>query len=164
MNIKGIFNSVKLLNEELKIYNTPSKNDNLEIEDNLFDLIIKDEELKKVTKKLFFDGHYAQAVEAAYKKVNNTIKKISGEKKRDGADLMTYVFSENHPIIKLNDMSTKSELDEQKGFMQIFAGCMTGIRNPRAHEEEWADTERNALYLISFADYLLQRIKNLDQE
>ncbi len=161
MDYKELFLIIKKLDSELRHYKKPIPKIIVTF-DELYDIRIKNEKLRNASRKLFLDGHYAQAVEMAYKCVNNTIKKISNEKSRDGADLMTYVFSEKNPIIKLNDLNTKSELDEQKGFMQIFAGCMTGIRNPRAHEDEWADTEENALSLISFADFLLQKIGNLN--
>ena len=44
--------------------------------------------------------------------------------------------------------------------MQIFSGCMTGIRNPRAHECEWEDSENHALQLLAFANYLVERVEN----
>ena len=71
---------------------------------------------------------------------------------------MNYAFTPSAPIIKLNSLSNDSENDEQLGFMQILSGCMTGIRNPRAHESDWEDTESNALYMISFADFLINKI------
>lgn len=42
--------------------------------------------------------------------------------------------------------------------MQIFAGCMTGIRNPRAHDADWEDTEQRALQLLVFANHLIERV------
>ena len=44
--------------------------------------------------------------------------------------------------------------------MQIFSGCMTGIRNPRAHECDWEDSENHALQLLAFANYLVERVEN----
>lgn len=41
--------------------------------------------------------------------------------------------------------------------MQIFAGCMTGIRNPRAHDSDWEDTEDRALQLLMLANHLIER-------
>ena len=70
---------------------------------------------------------------------------------------MNLAFSPTKPILKLNDCKTVSEKDEQTGFMQIFSGCMTGIRNPRAHEADWEDTKEHALELLVFANYLMER-------
>ena len=55
---------------------------------------------------------------------------------RDGSSLMNFIFSENNQILKFEDTSTESGLNVQKGYMQIFSGAMTGIRNPKAHENQ----------------------------
>jgi len=41
--------------------------------------------------------------------------------------------------------------------MDIFAGTMTGIRNPRAHENDFDNDPFAAVRLLSLADHLLQR-------
>ena len=46
------------------------------------------------------------------------------------------------------------------GYMEIFSGCMTGIRNPRAHKHDWEDTQHRALQLLIFADHLIERVRN----
>ena len=61
------------------------------------------------------------------------------------------------PKLKLNSGVTSSEQNEQSGYMQIFAGCMTGIRNPRAHDSDWEDTEDRALQLLMLANHLIER-------
>ena len=43
------------------------------------------------------------------------------------------LFSPNDPVIVLDDQSTESGRNIQQGYMDIFAGAMTGIRNPKAH-------------------------------
>lgn len=63
----------------------------------------------------------------------------------------------NKPKLKLNSGVTSSEQNEQSGYMQIFAGCMTGIRNPRAHDSDWEDTEDRALQLLMLANHLIER-------
>jgi uncharacterized protein (TIGR02391 family) len=123
------------------------------------DAFVTDAELYRTIHKLFKDGHHAQAVERAYKFLNNLVKKVSGRKDLDGAGLMTEVFSPSKPILCLNDMSGRSYKDEQIGYMQIFQGVMTGIRNPRAHEHDWEDTEQRALELLTLANHLVLRVK-----
>ena len=120
--------------------------------DNLFDELITNKRLNKTVKKLYKDGHHARAVEEAYKFVDNIVKKISGVNE-SGSKLMQTVFSVGNPVLMLNAGSSTSEQDEQKGYMQIFSGCMTGIRNPRAHECEWEDSENHASQLLAFANY-----------
>lgn len=121
---------------------------------------IQDKELLRVTSKLFCDGHHARAVEEAYKFINNLVKlKASVDPTFDGANLMRNVFSPKNPVLKLNAGNSVSEQDEQLGYMEMFAGCITGIRNPRAHEHEWEDNEVRALQLLIFADHLAERVR-----
>lgn len=124
-----------------------------------FDELVTNKSLRKKTRKLFMDGHHARAVEEAYKLIDNFVKKKSDllDTSLTGSNLMNRVFSSNNPILKLNECKTASEKDEQTGFMQIFSGCMTGIRNPRAHETDWEDTKEHALELLVFANYLMER-------
>lgn len=126
-----------------------------------FDVFVTNKALRKKTEKLFKDGHHARAVEEAYKLLDNIVKNKSGmsQSSTTGSALMQKVFTPNKPILKLNAGGTPSEIDEQNGYMQIFAGCMTGIRNPRAHESDWEDTEERALQLIIFANHLIERVQ-----
>lgn len=126
-----------------------------------FDELITNKALRKKTEKLFKDGHHARAVEEAYKLLDNIVKSKAGMSQSylTGASLMQKTFTPNKPILKLNACGTQSEFDEQNGYMQIFAGCMTGVRNPRAHESDWEDTQQRALQLIIFANHLIERVQ-----
>lgn len=106
------------------------------------------------------DGHHARAVEEAYKLLDNVVKKKACLQSTNltGAKLMQNAFSSNNPLLKLNEGISTSEQDEQTGYMQIFAGCMIGIRNPCAHESDWEDTEQRALHLLVFANHLIERV------
>ena len=73
---------------------------------------------------------------------------------------MRTALSPNKPILMLNANLTEIDTDEQKGYMDIFAGCMTGIRNPRAHDTDLEDEREYALKLLSWADHLVFRVKN----
>ncbi len=123
----------------------------------LYDILVKSEELRDATRKLFLDGHYARAVEEAYKCINNTVKAKSYLSK-DGQDLMNQTFSEKNPILKLNKLRTDSHRDEQIGYMRIFGGCMTGIRNPRAHEHKKTDSPEVAIEMLVWANHLMRVI------
>ena len=135
------------------------KNDEQSTRIEVYDEMITNKNLRRKTERLFKDGHHARAVEEAYKLLDNVVKKKVNEPNTSlsGSGLMQKVFSLNKPILKLNSGSTASEQDEQNGYMQIFAGCMTGIRNPRAHDSDWEDTEERALQLIVFANHLIER-------
>ena len=130
-------------------------------ESSFFEFVV-DEDLKTKTEKLFADGHYARAVEEAYKYIDNLVKRRVRKlcNAASGAGLMRTALSPNKPILMLNENLTEIDVDEQQGYMDIFAGCMTGIRNPRAHDTDLEDEREYALKLLSWADHLVFRIKN----
>lgn len=123
----------------------------------LFDILITEEGLRETTRQLFIEKHYAIAVEEAYKYLNNLVKKQSGSS-ADGATLMRNVFSVNNPTLQINNLQTQSQRDQQQGYMDIFAGCMTGIRNPRAHEHRYLDDSRIALEMLMLANHLTRLV------
>ena len=118
------------------------------------------ERVVKTAKGRFDAGHYADAVEAALKELNSVmkdlVKKVTG-KELDGADLMHQALSPKSPIIVLDDMTTESGRSQQMGYMEIFAGAMTGIRNPKAHENLTITKER-ALHHLFLASLLFNRL------
>ena len=124
-----------------------------------FDRAVTDELLRATSRKLFADGHCTRAVEEAFKCLNNTVKDKSGITQQDGAGLMRSAFSVNSPKLKLNVFQSQSDRDEQQGYMDLFAGSMTGIRNPRAHEHGLIDNPDVALELLVFANHLMRKLQ-----
>lgn len=126
-----------------------------------FTQLVTDKQLRKTIEKLYRDGHHARAVEEAYKFIDNLVKKNAKhpDSSLTGSKLMTNVFNAGNPYLKINSGSNASERDEQIGYMQIFSGCMTGIRNPRAHECNWEDSENRALQLLIWANHLVERVR-----
>lgn len=123
-----------------------------------FDDLVTNTPLRSASRELFADGHYARAVEDAFKCLNNEVKARSGRPDLDGDKLMRQVFSANSPILALNPLQSTSEKDEQRGYMDMFAGAMTGIRNPRAHEHDLEDQPEVALEMIVFANHLMRKL------
>lgn len=136
----------------------PQKKESITNWEKIFEVMVTDYDLGRATKKLFIDGHYPQAVEQAYKYINNLVKKTT-RIRADGAALMRTAFSVNSPLISINALQTDSDRNQQQGYMDIFAGCMTGIRNPRAHEHELIDEPEIALELLAWANHLTRMIK-----
>jgi len=104
-----------------------------------------DPDILRVAKAAFEDGHFDKAVLSAFIEVNDQVKKIVSQtttQEMEGASLMTKAFSLISPIIKLTDLSNQAERDVQVGFIQIFAGSMTGIRNLHAHANLVIDAKR----------------------
>jgi len=121
----------------------------------------------RVSKKKFEDEHYADSVESAFKEINNRIKKkyldVRGTE-IDGTDLMRQAFKFNskstppeEPVIKLSNLSERAGRDIQEGYMQIFAGSMQGIRNPKAHANIIIYQDE-AIHFIFLASLLMKRI------
>ena len=63
------------------------------------------------------------------------------------------------PRLCLNDLKTRSEKDEQRGYMDLYAGAMTGIRNPRAHEYQLVDQPETAVELLALANHLMRKLE-----
>lgn len=117
-------------------------------------------QIAEVSKKRINDGYYADAVEAACKTVNSLVRKIVFEQtgeELDGAGLMRKAFSPGNPIIRIADVGHKSGRDTQQGYMDIFAGVMTGIRNPKAHDNENI-TKEDALRKLIMISILMYKI------
>lgn len=111
----------------------------------------------RVAKNKFEDGYYADAVESAFKEINKRVKEIVKSKtgeELDGASLMYKAFSEKNPIVILDNLSSETGRNIQRGYMQIFAGAMIGIRNPKAHENITLSRER-AIHFIFLASLLM---------
>jgi uncharacterized protein (TIGR02391 family) len=114
----------------------------------------------EVSRSRFETNHFADSVEAALKEVNNIVKVIVKQRinqEYDGADLMNRAFSLQNPIILLDDLSTETGKNIQKGYMQIFAGSMTGIRNPKAHNNITIDRQR-AIHFLFLASILMYKM------
>ncbi len=112
----------------------------------------------KVSKKLFEQEDYAEAIRSAYIEINSLVKAKSGRHDLDGKGLMLTAFSPTAPVLKFNVLSTRSERDEQEGLMHLFAGAMHGIRNPKAHENIVQKDPVRTMELLMFASYLCKKL------
>lgn len=147
-------NNILINLEKLKRLDLKQKQEEV-IFDNQIHGMISD-----VCKKKYFDGHYADAVESAFKEVNSRCKKIYKTKvgeEKDGSDLMNKLFSPNNPTLAFEDNSTESGKNVQQGYMQIFSGSMTGIRNPKAHGNQVL-TKESAYKRLILASLLMEKI------
>lgn len=130
---------------------------------NFWNLVHKD--LVEVSMRKFENGHYADAVESAFKTINKRVKDIviaKTKKEIDGVSLMREAFGFNStrnkdPIIFLGDITTESGKNIQEGYMQLFAGAMQGIRNPKAHDNIDISKER-AMHQIFVASLLMYKL------
>ena len=70
---------------------------------------------------------------------------------------MNRAFSEQKPIIELNDLSTATGRDIQIVYMKIFSGSITGIRNPKAHKNITIGSQR-VIHFLFLASLLMFKI------
>lgn len=116
--------------------------------------------ITKVSQERFNVGQYADSVEAAFKTINNEVKKIVYEKtgeEKDGNTLMQKAFSASNPIISFNDTGFKTDQDIQQGYQFMFSGAMLGIRNPKAHGVEDI-SKSDAIRKLHFASMLMFKL------
>lgn len=123
-----------------------------------FDEAITSSALRTASRRLFADGHYARAVQAALTRLNNAVKSKSGLTTADGDSLMRHAFSATNPILRFNALKNTTDTDEQRGYMDLYAGVMTGVRNPRVHDHELEDEPNSALELLTLANHLMHKL------
>ena len=108
-------------------------------------------------RNLYADGHRASAILEAFKLVATRVKDLTGVDE-DGTRLMARVFNRDHPVLRLNAGMSRTDRDEQEGFMLIFMGAMLGIRNPKAHDPFIDPDADRAMEYLSLASLLLRRL------
>jgi uncharacterized protein (TIGR02391 family) len=114
-------------------------------------------DIANVSLQLFDNGHYSQSTFETFKYLDLYVKNLSGINE-SGQKLMMAAFAEANPKIKLTELITTSDIDEQNGFKFIFAGVMSAIRNPRGHDIT-TDPIHRCLDHLSIASVLLRRLE-----
>lgn len=117
-------------------------------------------EIVQIAKARFDAGHYADAVEASLKHINELLQRKAremGAGELDGSALMKRVFSVNAPLLRLGDLATDTGRSMQIGYMELFSGAMTGIRNPKAHANVEIDAVR-AIHFLVLASLLRHKL------
>ena len=145
-NTKSVVND----NKELVV---PS-NENLK---SLFDSLKFNTKIVEVSRQLFFDGHYAQAIFEAFKLLEEIVREKSGCTDLFGKNLMAHVFNEKNPKIRVLEGGEFDE-DVQEGFKFLFMGASQGIRNYKAHHNVIQQDPFITLEYLGFASFLLKRI------
>lgn len=106
-------------------------------------------------------GLYADAVLSAFKEVNNAVKaKVQSRlnDELDGQKLMQRVFSPDNPVLLVEgNLDTQTNKDTQQGYMMMFSGAMSAIRNPKAHENMIISKD-DAIRKLMFASMLMYKL------
>lgn len=120
-------------------------------------------EIVRVSRPKFRDEHYFESARCAFIEINARVKKIFPElrddkgRQYDGCALMQQVFSEKHPKIVLGDLNTDTGRNTQIGYMNMFAGSVSALRNPKAHENDELTVEDTVRQLM-FASMLMYKL------
>lgn len=109
-------------------------------------------------RRLFDNGHFAQATFEAFKFLDEEVQRLAGDPDF-GRSLMMRVFGGEPPTLPLNPGMTTTEKSEQEGFKFLFAGSMQAIRNPRGHRTSISDDPDKALDHLCLASMLLRRLE-----
>lgn len=121
--------------------------------------------IQNSSKQLFIDGHYANAAEDAFIEINDRVKKIFAILKPndpvpDGESAMTAVFSANSPLVEFCNRNNVSGQNKQKGYMQMLAGAMSALRNPKAHSNSETLSAEESFRRLATASMLMYAIDN----
>lgn len=165
LSLMDFVNTLRFLVSEFEIHQYDKSMDRLT---SIFNNLKLHPIIKKSSKKLFRDGHYSSAILEGYKALINYVKEKSGKKTLPERDLMGNVFDVKYtrepleltkePILKLNELNSLEEIDEQKGFMHLFLGAVIGIRNPKAHAIIEQRDPFKTLEYLSLASLLAKRV------
>jgi uncharacterized protein (TIGR02391 family) len=115
-------------------------------------------DLPSRVRELYDDGYFAESAFEAFKFVEVEVKRLSGVHGATGYKLMTRVFNRDNPVLKINSLLTDSHRDEQFGYMYMFAGAQSAIRNPRGHDTEVVDSPDACLDHLSIASVLIRKL------
>lgn len=116
-----------------------------------------------MVKQPYLTNQYATAIENAFKEIGHRLIKLYKKHKGvddNGVSLMRLIFNpenEDKRLLTFENLDSKSGKNVQDGYMQIFAGAMQGIRNPKAHENMTA-TKESARDRIVLARLLMKKI------
>jgi len=107
-------------------------------------------------------GNYTSAIKTSILYLTECIRERTNLD-LDGDQLITQSFSITTPYIKLNDLKTDTEKNEQIGTMMILQGIYKAIRNPRNHNLKIDDrfTCDSIIVLINYFVCLIKKAKLL---
>ena len=124
--------------------------------------------IQKASKKLYMDGHYANAAEDAFIEINDRVKHLYNIKRPaemnldgkipDGDAAITTVFSLRNPLVEFCDLKTDTGRNKQKGYMQMLEGAVSALRNPKAHSNTEKLSAEEAFRRLCTASMLMYAI------
>ena len=119
-------------------------------------------QISAVSKKLFEDGHFANAAVDAFIEINDRVKQLYKQiepdgKLLDGQPLMNKMFSDEKPLLDICDRNVESGNDIHNGTRYMLTGAMSALRNPKSHANIPIDSGE-AMRRLMFASMLMFQI------
>ncbi len=110
-------------------------------------------------KSELLQDNYFHAVFEATKSVADKIRTLSGLN-GDGSELVQEAFNVKKPMLQINNLTTDTELSEQKGFSNLLTGFFGMFRNVTAHAPKitWVIEENDALDMMSMASLMHRKL------
>ena len=124
--------------------------------------------IQKSSKKLYEDGHFANAAVDAFIEFNSRAKAIykklvpGATAIPDGTDLMHKLLGNKPLLCPVCDTSTESGDNYQQGFHFMAAGAMSALRNPKAHSNDEVLTAEEAMRRLMFASMLMYKLDEVN--
>ena len=118
----------------------------------------------EASKRLYDDGHYAEAALNAFIELNDHAKKMyktacpDSAEVPDGTDLMNKLLSPKKPIIRVHCAAQDSEQDFQRGIHMLAAGAIGALRNPKAHSNDEVLTAQESMQRLMLASLLMAQL------
>jgi uncharacterized protein (TIGR02391 family) len=119
-------------------------------------------------KRQFLKGEYSSAARTATIILENYLRDEVGDDSIFGQDLAAKAFSFDYnqqsksmtkePLIKLNDLDTRTKRNEQDGMRFLCMGLMTGCRNVFAHSCGHA-LPADCLSILMMCSFMITQIK-----
>jgi uncharacterized protein (TIGR02391 family) len=116
--------------------------------------------IKQVSMSRFQSQHYADAVRGAMVEIEDRLRslvKLKTGKELSGEKLIRESLSPQKPIVILADTSNQVGNDIQRGYMEMLAGAMTGIRNPNSHKNLTID-KKEAIHTLFLTSLFMSKI------
>lgn len=117
------------------------------------------EDVLRFCRAELLEDNYFHAVLEAVKSMADKIRARTGLID-DGDGLVTRAFGGEVPMLAINALRTKSELNEQSGFANLLRGTFGMFRNTTAHEARinWVMAREDAEDLLSLLSLIHRRL------
>jgi uncharacterized protein (TIGR02391 family) len=113
--------------------------------------------IERTSLRQFREGHLRSAVLDGVTALYDLIRQRTGLQ-LDGKDLAGQAFGIEKGRLIFSELGTETGRNDQKGFMQIFEGIYTGVRNVKAHTLNHDLNEQKAAQYLVMLSLLARRI------